>query len=231
MFCEIRMRHLTEELRAAISQKQRLLACQGEPAQRPLPQTLSSVDERFPASHLPSGPTPLSTPSQPLALDPQVSAAPPRTGQDGAPVTSEMVLQADMGSNTMQHIEAQALPMRDLPSPSGDNVTTGIQDGLLSATGTPAAVTMLGAGGQPGVCEGRPLPLARPQGNAENADQGPQPMDWVQTPQVLTSQRRPLRSRKRPIDYDLTYPHILQHHLMAALAGYPSQVTNLLTQM
>lgn len=30
--------------------------------------------------------------------------------------------------------------------------------------------------------------------------------------------------RRRPVDYDLVYPHITQHYLLASLAGFPSQV-------
>lgn len=47
-------------------------------------------------------------------------------------------------------------------------------------------------------------------------------MDWVETPH--DNGANPVQFKKRPIDYDLTCPHMLQHHMLAILAGYEQQV-------
>lgn len=208
---EIRMRHLSDTIRDAEARRDRLAAAhmqrQLEASRQAGPQagddaTMQEAGSTVPAAEPRNSPaTPLQAPGD-LASIPTLLYGPP--SQPAPP------------------------PGSAAPSPS--------PLGTLPAGGTPGAspAGILGSG--PSLQEPSPVlslqgslvpqlsPLVSPPGPQAPALGLVSLGDLWRGAEAALPHRRGARPRKRPVDYDLVYPHITQHYLLASLAGFSSEV-------
>eukprot|EP00884_Botryococcus_braunii_P006638 jgi/Botrbrau1/15976/Bobra.0375s0003.1 len=239
-YCEIRYRHTNEARVEAQARRERWATSQELQLRMQMSNSVSAstmiqssepditsssvpTDGPAAATNLHSVPSNQTTPTQCPVLRPQspFAAVDPLVGpQQIADNPSGIKLQSDawpwQQSGTEKRPGVENVPSQSLASPTGvpceGDAQLG-QDGLMSANCSPAGIR--------GQRVGAPR-LGDPPAHISALDAKSQREDI----QEDWDHRKALTWRRRPIDYDLTFPHILQHHMLGGLAGFPSQVTH-----